>query len=550
MSMIKKMVIVVGLILSLGCSQCDCAAFANTYYISSKSGSDSNNGLKKDSPFKTLERISELGLTPGDKILFASGDIFSGTLNLNNISGTEENPILISSYESEKNKKLPIIDSKEFSHGIVLKNCSHVIISNIEITGNGGAVSDEVKQAGMRCGVLVTTSKIGVYKNIQLINLVIHDIFFENEGFIRGKDEVLTSNGTQSYGWGIRFINSVDGAVIRDVLVENCLIENVDHTGIKFTGKGKNIHNIKLYGNRVNYTGGPGIQMSGVHVGHIFNNHVNRSGSNDDSRKWGRGSGLWTWGSSDIVIEKSSFRNANGPGDSAGCHIDFNCNNVIVQYCLSEGNAGGFCEILGNNYNCAYRYNISINDGYRVKGIDGFQEGKIFWLSGYVGKDQKRNGPFNSYFYNNTIYVKKQIEAKFAIDKASKGVLIANNIFHIEGESKLVLGDQYVPDAESELKIENVFFRNNLFLKTDNWPKEISIQDDAPLIGNPGFSQKGGTFLEDYIPTNKKIIKDKGIVIPKIPGDELGLFVGLDVHYDILGNKIIGPPDMGAIEIK
>ena len=43
----------------------------------------------------------------------------------------------------------------------------------------------------------------------------------------------------------------------------------------------------------------------------------------DDTRKWGRGSGLWTWGSSFALISNNKFQNANGPADSAGCHIDF-----------------------------------------------------------------------------------------------------------------------------------------------------------------------------------------------------------------------------------
>ena len=132
------------------------------------------------------------------------------------------------------------------------------------------------------------------------------------------------------------------------------------------------------------------MQMSGVKSGLVKGNYINGSGSNNDSRKWGRGSGLWTWGTTNEVIENNSFLNANGPGDSAGCHIDFNCSDVVVQYNLSVNNAGGFCEILGNNYNCAYRYNISVNDGYRVKGQNGaFQEGKIYWLSGYVGNKQQ-----------------------------------------------------------------------------------------------------------------------------------------------------------------
>ena len=70
-------------------------------------------------------------------------------------------------------------------------------------------------------------------------------------------------------------------------------------------------------------------------------------------------------------------------------------------------------------------------------------------MSGYIGKG-KRKGPFNSYFYNNTIYVKESIQSKMAIAKSAKGVLIANNIFHIEGESKMVKGDQYNPEKDGK----------------------------------------------------------------------------------------------------
>ena len=145
----------------------------------------------------------------------------------------------------------------------------------------------------------------------------------------------------------------------------------------------------------------------------------------------------------------SSF--PNGPADSAGCHIDFNCNDVIVQRNLSLSNAGGFIEVLGNNYNCSYRYNLSINDGYRIKGEgNNFQEGKTFWLIGFAGKNNTRTGPFYTYIYNNTIYTKASILSKIAVDKASNGVLVANNILHVEGDSKLVLGDQYKPDDGGE----------------------------------------------------------------------------------------------------
>jgi len=233
--------------------------------------------------------------------------------------------------------------------------------------------------------------------------------------------------------------------------------------------------------------------MSKVTDVYVANNVVSHSGSSDDSRKWGRGSGFWTWSASKVLIEKNKFLYANGPGDSAGAHIDFNCDNVVLQYNLTAHNAGGFCEILGNNYNCAYRYNISINDGYRVKGKNkAFQEGKTLWLSGFQGTQKERKGPVNSYIYNNTIYTDASIVAKIAIDNSSKGILIANNIFYFEGNSQTVLGDQYKPDTESGEVAGGVFMRNNLFFNKNNWPKELGIQDSAPRIGNPNFSNTGG----------------------------------------------------------
>ena len=527
------------------------SSYATKYYVHPEIGDDQHPGTTLLKPFKSLERASRISLQGGDIIYLAAGHTFKGQLSLKDAHGTIDQPILVSSHHWGQNPEdgRAIIQIEETVHGVLLIDCSNLIIENLII--KAGDNSPIKASDNMRCGVLVTTSKPGLYENIQLNNLHVHNIFAEVKGFSRGKKEVRTANGTQRYGWGIRFINRTDGAIFKDLLVSNCLIENIAHTGIKFTAKNRSAHQIKVYNNRVLKTGGPGIQMSGIHYGHIKGNYIKNSGSNDDSRKWGRGSGLWTWGSSDIIIEHNHFLNANGPADSAGCHIDFNCENVVVQYNFSANNAGGFCEILGNNYNCAYRYNISVNDGHRVKGQNGaFQEGKTFWLSGFQGKNRKRKGPFNSYFYNNTIYVGKAIVSKVAVSKVAEGVLIANNIFYIEGSSQAVKGDQYVPEKEGVAQVLRIFFANNLFLKRENWPDEVWIREDQPLIGEPSFTQKGGLQIIDYIPLNTTLIKDQGIDIPYLPEDPIGLFIGLRPQFDILGNPIKKKPDLGAIEIE
>jgi len=525
---------------------------SRSYYVDTGTSQHANKGTIA-APFSDLSYIASLPLNPGDTVFLASGATFYGSLELTDVHGTKEHPVVVTTYYPNKNTmphKPAVIDAKAYFCGVLLTDCSGIEVKDIHIRADGGGMARAKDQdKNMRCGVLVRTGKPGICSDIVLSGLLISDVFYEEPGFVRDPKEVKTANGTQRYGWGIRFINNTAGAWIRDVLVENCIIRNVSHTGLKFTTQRKGITNVTVSNNQIMDTGGPGIQLSGVYQGNICDNIVDGSGSNRDSRNWSRGSGLWTWNTSDLLIERNQFLNANGPGDSAGAHIDYHCNNIILQYNLSVNNAGGFCEILGNNYNCAYRYNVSINDGYRIKGKDGaFQEGKIFWLSGYIGK-HKPTGPFNSYFYNNTIYVNKNIEAKFAVAKTSEGVCVVNNIFVIEGNSSEVQGDQYVPDQKGDLPVKRVIFENNLYLKNDNWPESVLIQDNSPVYGNPEFVRTGGLNIRDYIPQNIALIRDKGIEIPKIPGDTIGLTLGLNVEKDILGNKITGKPDMGAIEI-
>ena len=520
----------------------------NQFFVDSINGNDNNSGSKNE-PFYSLEKINDTKLTDGSSIFLANGSMFKGSINLIN-----NKDITITNYigRSESNDK-PIIDANGLLSGILIENSSDINISNIHITGNGGNESanpHKLIKTDLRAGVLYIVSDNLIHKNLTIDNVDLKNIFFQDEGFERNPKEVKTPNGTQSYGWGIRILNLSDKGNLEDIVIKNSLIENISHSGIRVKGKLDNkFKNVKVFNNKLIKTGGPGMVFNSTYNLHAYGNDINFSGSPDDSRKWGRGSGLWTWGSSLGLIEKNKFQNANGPADSAGCHIDFNCTDIVVQYNLSRNNAGGFVEILGNNYNCSYRYNVSINDGHRVKGEgNNFQEGKSFWLSGFAGNGKNRIGPFNSYIYNNTVFANKDIVSKIAVDKGSKGVFVANNIFYFEGKTAMVLGDQYKPDPGGNGTIENVFFENNLFLE-NNWPKEVLIQPTNSIIGDPLFQNLGGKNIVDYYPNNIDLIKDKGVRIKNIINDSIGIRIGLEIERDILGNKIVNLPDMGAIEI-
>jgi len=514
------------------------------YYVHPTMGNDINSGTSADRAIRTLEKASQIALKPGDRLLLAAGERHIGTLELIGIRGKPDSVITVSAFAPTADKKgeQAHIDAKGEAQGVLIRDCQHIHLRELYITANG--YNTENEDLDMRCGVLVTTSAQGHIEDVVLSDMTIRDIFFENPGFVRDPDDVNSANGTGAYGYGIRMISNRATAGIKDVRIEDCHIVNIEHTGIRLTGTAQNISDIVMTENQVQRTGGPGIQMSNTRDAHIVSNEVSYSGSTDDGRKWGRGSGLWTWSASRILIEKNRFLYANGPGDSAGAHIDFNCDNVIMQYNFSAHNAGGFCEILGNTYNCAYRYNISVNDGHRVNGQGGaFQDGKIIWLSGHIGSGSSRKPPMNTYIYNNTIYVRPDIVARFAIEDGTDGLLIANNIFHIVGESGTSENNRMI-----KKRLDRLFFSNNLFLKAENWPSIFPIEDSQPIFGNVDFETIGGWQIQHYLPRNKALVKGKGIPITRLEGDADGLM--LDVIHDIMGEPIGTMPGLGALEVK
>jgi hypothetical protein len=521
----------------------------NQYYIDPVLGDNSNKGDTPDAPKKDFIGINSFQIGPGTKIMFKAGTTYNKQLALKDVFGDYDNPVIISSYWDGQSEDVPpaTINGASYLSAIQIEDCNSIRVERLRLTANGGGFDNYMTSDTNRFGVLVRTTKAGNYGNIHLSELQVEDVYYYSLGETRP-----TSGENDSYGFGIRFYNQTFGAIMKNISIKNCYISRLSHTGIRFTGMGATslIEDVEVFHNEVIHVGGPGMQLGSVVNAYVAFNQVDHSGSVQDNRNWKRGSGLWTWSAHHILIERNSFTNANGPADTAGAHIDFNCTDVIIQYNLSVNNAGGFVEILGNNHQCCYRYNISVNDGWRVKGVDGAtQEGKTLWVSGYVGSNAIRNGPYNSYIYNNTIYVNESMVSKYSFEDTAEGILIANNIFHIVGNSVSVLGDQTNSSISMKKDEGDVFFERNLFLKTTNWPDSENIKDAGHLYGDAAFVNPGGTTIEDYIPTNEYLIKGRGVAIPFIPGDTYGLSKGFTVDTDILGNPVGNVIDLGAIAI-
>lgn len=505
------------------------------WHIDGNDGLDSNDGTSPESAWKTLSMAANSGFGPGDRLLLKRGARFNGSIVLNS-SGSADAPIVVAAYG---NGPRPVIDASGFRAGVQILNASHLVVRDLEITGDGGRMIDGSPERE-RFGVLVDARSAGTVNYVAIRDLFIHDIYPSVGSPHEGRRE------TSHLGYGV-VVRGTEAGGSSDVRIEGCRIERVGFKAIEL----KNVNRVEVIDNHMKDIGGPAIQPGVVEDLVVRGNIVDGSGSFIDPRMHGRGSGIWPWTSARILIERNTFKGARGKADSCGIHIDFNCSDVVVQYNLSLDNEGGFVEILGNNHNCVYRYNISINDGARVKGEDGaHQEGKILWTSGYVGRDRPKTGPTNSYIYNNTVYVGPESRSCFSITGTTDGLLVANNIFHISGETVNVLGDQDWRKDEIVDRIPRAHVRNNVVTRPDLFPESLPFESLEQIVGDARFRQPGGTLAEDYIPRNHELVRDRGIRVGALPGDPDGLMTGFDVETDFFGNPIDGRPDIGAIAIQ
>lgn len=73
-------------------------AFATDYFINNALGNDANAGTSEKQPFKSIEKINTFRLKPGDRILFAAGQVFPGELRLIGVQGLPGKLVVIGSY--------------------------------------------------------------------------------------------------------------------------------------------------------------------------------------------------------------------------------------------------------------------------------------------------------------------------------------------------------------------------------------------------------------------------------------------------------------------
>ena len=391
-----------------------------------------------------------------------------------------------------------------------------------KLSGFGGAENSWGSGKNVRFGIKVVASSQNL-ENFNFNDLYIHDVY---------PTPVNTNN--IHLGYGIKFETQSDLAsglvnTISNVKVINSIISNTGHYGLWIKSLGLvGIDSVKnnqiLVENCVfEHTGGSGFvpnKSKNVLVQDCIFNHT---GSSIDQRMWKRGSGMWPFDCKNVVAQHNKFMNAHGPMDSYGSHIDYGNENVVFQYNYSCNNEGGFAEILGDNKNCGYRYNISVNDGYREdpNGTPWDKKGKIFWVSNYCGQNPIRCPSVGTFIYNNSVFVSDTLNPEIYFWPNVGDVHVYNNLI-VTGQNGQTIptllendpSDLYIShnlffdstriDLDNELR-NNAIYGDPLLLNTfyygENNDEAYQVQSNSPAIGS-GFLINGSTDSINYLQHN------------------------------------------------
>lgn len=521
------------------------------YFVSSSEGKDKNNGLSENSPWATLKRVKKQNLQPGDTVHFKSGDLFKGQLVVDE-SGTVEAPIHFTAYGDGD---LPIIDGAALVRGaslaaILVIDQDHLEFSKLNIRNFRKKSRDSVSDYDA-FGILVKNTGKRNLRGYNLHDLVVEEVFPVKARAINNKSGENSFNKTQVSG--IRFetlpSQSKDQAFnTGDIYIHSNFLRYTARFGIAIRHRSSKIEsiigtsanydtNVRIINNRCEDTGGSCVLMSGVMNGLLEKNSFIRSGAMvEPELSVNRGSGAWFFGSKNIVAQKNFSYGSRGHNDSAGMHVDYGNENVLVQYNFTLMNEGYGTEILGKNKNIIWRHNISVHDGTRVVGVarpEGGKSifpGKTIHVSNFsVPKRIKSEGV---YIYNNTYVIAGDSEP--LIGFIGKDMHLWNNIFVVEDGGLLAKNLKAGWSRKKDLEI-----RGNVF--SGNISKNFIDSDLSSTISKIKFEGNVGSPATYAVaPSAIKSSHDLKISHPRFPSAGKGIFKHISEipQFDIFGNAL------------
>jgi chitodextrinase len=332
-------------------------AQAATYYVS-PSGSDSNPGTLS-APWKTVGRVNNASLAPGDSVLFQGGQTFTGSTLSPSSAGAAGSPITFGSYGSAR---------ATISNGngaVWIQGKSYLTFDNLRLTtenANGvifaGAGSANSNYITLRNSLLENAG----YAGINIPNSTDHNWLIENNTIrhvgdsgiiLLGSDVTISGNTITDTGWNTSLNYGKHG------IYDKGPNTTIAYNDFSYQQKGQAIslryHGARVYGNTTHDTAYPlafFASDTGTGVSYVFNN-----------RFWGVTGWSFYYGGDvissassriDLVLANNTIQLSNASeavnvSEVASAHITL-ANNVFAGSYGSAYRGCGSCTEYNNDW--------------------------------------------------------------------------------------------------------------------------------------------------------------------------------------------------------
>lgn len=378
---------------------------AADYHTDAQRGDDARDGLTPETAWRTLEKVNEAGLKPGDRVLFHAGGVWSGQLRVT-ARGELGRPLVFRAFGAGPR---PRIDTAgKFEDAVLLRNADNLEVRDFELTNRGEGDRP-------RRGVNIVADNCGTLSNIVVAGLFIHDV----NGTQRQKD----NGGIFFRTLGERAPSRFDG-----LRIERNIVWRVDRSGIAaqsyHASRARWFPSTKVVirDNWVGDVGGDGIvpwATDGCVVEHNIVQGANERAGNYNA-------GIWPWSTDRTVMRLNRASGVKTLKDGQGFDSDYNSRQTLIEFNLSHDNEGGFLlictpgqrkpeENLGNLDTIA-RYNISRNDRARTFNISAAERTRVS---------------------NNAVYIGSGLDVQLMLlsdwSGWAKGLEVCDNLFVAEG---------------------------------------------------------------------------------------------------------------------
>jgi Right handed beta helix region len=514
-------------------------AHASQYFFSLQGNDQTGNGSQA-SPWRSINKFNTLELGPGDGVFFRAGDVFSGSMELDeedtgtNSSGQLIAPITITSYGGGPLDRATIRSASN-KQALLSYNNGGISLSNLEFANGGTYQSNPASGIEFRTDY-DSGSGYSQLSYIHLDNVVSHGfhqsgLSLDASGSV-GYQDVQISNSqfydNQFAGVDIGASQYLD-LIHRDVKIENVIARN-----------------------NPGYAGCSPHCGHGIVIGQVDNAVIENSIAYSNGLVAGKGNiGIWSWQSNNVTIQHNTAYGNRSPSgaDGGGFDIDGGVTNSVVQYNKSYDNAGaGYLlaefAYAGPMSQNVFRYNLSVNDGNDGYGAITVSGGDPTFTAS------------SALFHNNTAVVDHNVAPAsrgpvWFLDGYHSDLNLTDNVFVALNGTSLIDGD--APTNTSKF-IHNMYWTNGApvqlggatYASVPDWAA-ASQQEmlDGQYVGvqaNPNFSADG---LSRPIPPS--LLIDAGLPADSTAWPSWFAGIGPTDFYGTVLPQALGP-DIGAVE--